>query len=66
MWFRRSHFLAPLAKLTSKTTKWIWGPKEQKAFELAKIIARETILAYPDYNEPFEIHTDTSTISKEQ
>ena len=28
MWERRSHLLAPLASLTSKTTKWIWG-KEQ-------------------------------------
>ena len=27
MWFRRSHILAPLAALTSKTVKWSWGPK---------------------------------------
>jgi hypothetical protein len=28
MWIRRSHFLAPLAALTSKTAKWQWGEVE--------------------------------------
>jgi len=32
MWVRRSHVLAPLAALTSKTTKWKWEPQHQKAF----------------------------------
>jgi len=27
MWVRRSHVLAPLAALTSKTTKWKWEPQ---------------------------------------
>ena len=61
MWIKRSHVLAPLAKLTSKETKWVWGDKEKKAFHLVKkIMARETMLAYPNFNEPFEIHTDAS------
>ena len=61
MWFRRSHVLAPLARLTSKTVKWSWGEKESAAFSLAKrIIAKETILAYPDFSKPFVIHTDAS------
>ena len=61
MWVKRSHVLAPMAALTSKTTKFVWGPKQQTAFETAKkIIAREVILAYPDFNAPFEIHTDAS------
>ena len=61
MWVRRSHVLAPLARLTSKTVKWQWGPKEAAAFKMAKrIIAKETILAYPDFNKTFEIHTDAS------
>ena len=38
MWVRRSHVLAPLSALTSKTTKWKWGPEQQKAFDLAKQI----------------------------
>ena len=61
MWIRRSHILAPLAQLTSKSTKWEWGEKQRKAFEMAKrVIARETMLAYPDFNKPFTIHTDAS------
>ena len=61
MWLRRSHVLAPLAALTSKTAKWKWGSEEQKAFDKMKqIIGRETMLAYPDFNKEFVIHTDAS------
>jgi hypothetical protein len=61
MWIRRSHILAPLASLTSKNTKWNWGPNQQVAFDTAKkVIAREVMLAYPDFSQPFEIHTDAS------
>ena len=45
MWIGRSHVLAPLATLTSKTTKWNWGPQQAKAFATAKrIIAEEVML----------------------
>ena len=61
MWIRRSHVLAPLASLTSNKTKWSWGPQQQVAFETAKkVIAREVMLAYPDFSKPFIIHTDAS------
>ena len=61
MWIRRSHVLAPLAALTSKTAKWKWGEEEQSAFDTMKrIIGKETLLAYPDFNHPFVIHTDAS------
>ena len=61
MWIRRSHVLAPLATLTSKKVKWKWGPEQAKAFAAAKkIIAREVLLAYPDFSKPFVIHTDAS------
>ena len=61
MWIRRSHVLAPLAALTSKSAKWKWTEIHQQSFEKAKhIIAREVMLAYPDFSKPFEIHTDAS------
>jgi len=61
MWIRRSDVLAPLSKLTSKTVKWQWTAVEQKAFDTMKrIIARETLLVYPDFNQPFIIYTDAS------
>ncbi len=61
MWIRRSDVLAPLSKLTSKTAKWKWGEEEQKAFDTMKqIIGRETLLVYPKFDRPFDIHTDAS------
>ena len=29
---------------------------------MKKIVAREVILSYPDFNKPFEIHTDASKV----
>jgi RNase H-like domain found in reverse transcriptase len=61
MWVKRSHVLAPLATLTSNKKKWDWGPQQDIALNMAKkIIAREVMLAYPDFNKPFKIHTDAS------
>ena len=60
-WIRRSDVLAPLAALTSKTTKWKWGSEEQNSFDtMKKIISREVLLAFPDFNQKFEIYTDAS------
>ena len=61
MWPHRSEVLAPLTKLTSPTTKFQWTETEQKAFDTIKrIISRETLLTYPDFNKPFILHTDAS------
>ena len=61
MWIRRSHILAPLTRLTSKKTKFVWDEAVQKAFEeIKRVVARDVVLAYPDFSQPFEIHTDAS------
>ena len=61
MWIWRSHILAPLNKLLSKESKWQWTELEKKAFDdIKKVMARETLLVYPDFNKTFEIHTDAS------
>ena len=63
MWKRRSALLAPLTALTSDKTPWKWEEKHQKAFDsVKKIISRETLLSYPNFNEPFDIHTDASDL----
>ena len=50
-----------MTSLTSKNVKWEWGPKQSTAFKMAKrIMAKEVILAYPDFSKPFQIHTDAS------
>ena len=61
IWPQRSHILAPLTALTSPATPWRWTDQHQQAFdEMKRVITRETLLAYPDFNEVFEIHTDAS------
>ena len=61
MWIRRSEVLAPLAALTSKTTKWEWTDQHSQAFQLMKsIVSKETLLSYPDFSIPFDVYTDAS------
>ena len=63
IWPQRSHILAPLTALTSGKVKWKWTDEHQKAFdEMKRVITRETLLAYPDFNKPFDIHTDASLL----
>jgi hypothetical protein len=63
LWPRRSHTLAPLAALMSVAEQWKWNPYHQSVFETMKrIMARETLLAYPDFSKPFTIHTDASKV----
>jgi hypothetical protein len=75
MWAWRSEMLAPLTDLVgecgeTKTTKmnkakkkpWWWDPIHQQVFDNIKAaIAKETVLAYPDFSKPFEIYTDASS-----
>ena len=75
LWEKRSEMLAPLTDLVAecgvtKSTKekgtkkkpFYWNETHQKAFDdVKRIIARDVILAYPDYSEEFEIYTDAST-----
>jgi hypothetical protein len=72
---RLSEMLAPLTDLVgecgeTKTTRinktkkkpWRWDPIHQQAFDDVKAaIAKETVLAYPDFSKPFEIYTDASS-----
>ena len=63
MWPKRSHVLAPLTDASSikNKKKFKWTEEMDKAFiQMKQIIAQETILAFPDWAEPFEIYTDSS------
>ncbi len=76
MWQKHSEMLAPLTDLVgecgeTKTTKknktkkkpWRWESIHQQAFNNIKAtIAKEVVLAYPDFTKPFEIYTDASTM----
>ena len=59
MWQKRSVIIDPLTALTSKNVKYEWKYEHQKCFDAIKrVIGREVLLAYPESNAPFEIHTD--------
>jgi hypothetical protein len=76
IWEKRSHFLAPLTDLVGecghtkdtkkKNTKkkpWYWSEVHQKAFdEIKSVMARDDLLAYPDYTQPFEVYADASSL----
>jgi hypothetical protein len=75
MWVKRSEMLAPLTDLVgecgeTKATKkngtkkkpWRWESIHQQAFDIIKAtIAKEVVLAYPDFTKPFKIYTNAST-----
>ena len=68
-WEKRSELLAPLTDLVgecghtkvtrkngTKKKPWYWSQKHEDAFQgIKNIIAREVMLAYPDFNILFEI-----------
>ena len=46
----------------TKKAPWYWAKVHQKAFNDVKAtIAKEVVLAYPDFDKVFEIYTNTST-----
>jgi RNase H-like domain found in reverse transcriptase len=60
MWPHRSHILTALTELIG-TKRFKWGDPQHKAFkEMKALIAKDTLLAYPDHNLPFKIETDAS------
>jgi hypothetical protein len=75
LWARWRNMLAPLTLLVgecgqtkvtrAKRTKkapWHWGEIHQRAFDHVKAtIARELILAYPDYSKVFKIYTNAQS-----
>ena len=60
MWPMRSHTLAPLTILRYSNRKCEWTEVEQDAFDkIKRIVAYDTLLTYPYFNETFRIHTNT-------
>ena len=51
----------PLTNLTKRANVFRWGEAEQNSFEILKErLLTPPILAHPNYQLPFEIHTDAS------
>ena len=63
MWQKRSELLAQLTDLTSKNVKYDRKDENQKCFYFIKfVIGHGVLLAYHDFNDPFEIHNDSSKL----
>jgi len=71
IWEKRSHLLAPLTDLVATTQSANKGKKSKRKFEwtdecqvafndMKKLVARDVMLAYPDFSAPFVIYTDAS------
>ena len=42
---------------------WIWGQIQQRAFAEAKaMLCKHDMLAYPDFEKPFDLYTDASDL----
>lgn len=56
-----SDIATPLTNLTKKDHKWDWSCECQKAFEELKgRMMDQPVLALPNYELPYEVHTDAS------
>ena len=54
----------PLTELTQKENVWHWDAEQQSAFELLKRkLIEPPILAYPRFDTPFTLTTDSSSFS---
>ena len=69
LWPKRSHILTPITEIirkvgsSKKNEPIIWTEVHDKAFkELKTIIGRETLLAYPRFDQPFVVTTDASDL----
>lgn len=65
-WNRRfikdfSRLTAPISELLKNKRPFVWDEECEKAFQnLIKALTEAPVLTSPDYNIPFEIHTDAS------
>ena len=63
LWPRRSHILEPFTALSAgkKGTKIKWTEELETAFQAVKnMVSKSAMLTYPDWSQPFDIHTDAS------
>src|SRR6266540_4603935 len=50
-----------MTNLLAKKVSYVWGQEQQQAFDrLKQIISTVPVLAHPDFNQPFILHTDVS------
>lgn len=54
---------APMQDLVNKKAPWVWGDKQQQAFEALKhALTHAPVLVLPDFTKPFEVISDASLL----
>jgi hypothetical protein len=60
---KRAETLAPLTDLCGQKKKFIWDDQHEAAFlKMKDTLAQETMLTYPEFDQPFVIYTDASEL----
>ena len=60
MYAQRAHILRSLTSMDWSKFKWIWQEEQHAAFyEITQVMARETMLSFPDYTSNFDVYTNT-------
>ena len=63
MWLKHAHTIAPVTKLCLAKVKFKWTGVESDAFiPTNKIVGRDVLLSYPNFNKIFITHTDAIKI----
>ena len=58
-----SSIVAPLTEITRKSTPFVWGVAQEKAFtKLKEVLTTAPLLALPDFTRPFKVECDASGI----
>ena len=61
MYKKRAEILSPLTTMCGKNVPLKWTKEAQNSFKKIKaIVAKQIMLAFPDYNKPFTVYTDAS------
>ena len=56
-----STIASPLHALSKKNAPFVWGPSQDTAFnELKNLLTHPPLLALPNFDKPFEVHSDAS------
>ena len=60
-----STIVEPLTRLTRKNITFVWNDEQEKAFTKIKdLLAQKPSLIFPNYDLPFHIFTDASTVGQ--
>ena len=56
-----SEIAVPISELTKAKQPYVWGQEQNQAFEkLKQALTKSTVIAHPDMNRPYVLHTDAS------